>query len=178
MMRAVAHAPEDFGDGGEAGESLVDLYRGHYHSLVRLAALLLHDTAAAEDVTQDAFAKVHLAWPGIREPAKALAYVRSAVLNGARSHARHLQVVDRNRPPPPADAPSAEAGALAGEDHREIVAALRALPVRQRECLALRYYLGLSEAEIAATLGISAGSVKTHTHRGLAALEKTLEATA
>ena len=59
-----------------------------------------------------------------------------------------------------------------------MIAALRALPTRQRECLALRYYLGLSEAEIAETLGISAGSVKTHTHRGLGALEKTLEAPA
>jgi RNA polymerase sigma-70 factor (sigma-E family) len=160
------------------GGELVDLYREHYAGLVRLASLLLHDVAAAEDVTQDAFAKVHLAWDRIREPAKALAYVRSAVLNGARSHARHLHVVDRNRPEPRRDAQSAEAGALAGEEHREVIAALRALPTRQRECLALRYYLGLSEAEIAETLGISAGSVKTHTYRGLAALEQTLEAPA
>jgi len=159
-------------------EGLVDLYREHYSSLVRLAALLLHDVGAAEDVTQDAFAKVHVAWGRIREPEKALAYVRSAVLNGARSRMRHLHVVDRHRPEPGRDTQSAEAGALMGEEHREVIAALRALPLRQRECLALRYYLGLSEAEIAETLGISAGSVKTHTHRGLAALEKTLEAPA
>jgi RNA polymerase sigma factor (sigma-70 family) len=97
------------------------------------------------------------------------------VLNGARSQVRHLHVVENHRPEPRGDAPSAEAGALEHEDHRAMIAALRALPVRQRECLALRYYLGLSEAEIAETLSISAGSVKTHTHRGIAALEKKLE---
>jgi RNA polymerase sigma-70 factor (sigma-E family) len=176
MMQAVAPVPDDAAE--VAVGELVDIYREHYPSLVRLAALLVHDVATAEDVTQDAFAKVHLAWGRLRERDKALAYVRSAVLNGARSHTRHLHVVDRNRPAPPPHTRSAEATALEGEHHREVVAALRALPVRQRECLALRYYLGLSEAEIASTLGISAGSVKTHTHRGLAALEKTLEAPA
>ncbi len=64
--------------------------------------------------------------------------------------------------------------ALAGDDDR-VLAALRSLPDRQREVLALRYYLDLSEAEIAATLGISAGSVKTHAHRGLATLAERLE---
>jgi RNA polymerase sigma-70 factor (sigma-E family) len=175
MMQVVVGADE----ADEAvGEGLVALYREHYASLVRLASLLLHDVGAAEDVTQDAFAKVLVAWGRIREPEKALPYVRSAVLNGARSRMRHLHVVDRHRPEPRRDTQSAEAGALSGEEHREMIAALRALPVRQRECLALRYYLGLSEAEIAETLGISAGSVKTHTHRGLGALEKTLEAPA
>jgi RNA polymerase sigma-70 factor (sigma-E family) len=176
MMHAMAEAGA--GTGESARAELVDLYREHYASLVRLASLLLHDVGAAEDVTQDAFAKVHVAWGRIREPEKALAYVRSAVLNGARSRMRHLQVVDRHRPEPRPDTQSAESKALRGEEHREVVAALRALPLRQRECLALRYYLGLSEAEIAETLGISTGSVKTHTHRGLAALEKTLEAPA
>jgi RNA polymerase sigma-70 factor (sigma-E family) len=175
MMQAVARAGDD--EWGQ-DEGLVDLYRTHFQSLVRLAALLVHDTPAAEDITQDAFAKVQLSWHRIRDPDKALAYVRSAVLNGARSRVRHLHVVESHRPEPRGNEPSAEVGALAGEDHREMIAALRALPVRQRECLALRYYLGLSEAEIAATLGISAGSVKTHTHRGLAALEKKLEAPA
>ena len=126
MMHAMAEAGA--GTGEAAGVELVDLYREHYASLVRLASLLLHDVAAAEDVTQDAFAKVHLAWGRIREPEKALAYVRSAVLNGARSQMRHLHVVDRHRPEPRADTQSAEARALSGEEHREVVAALRALP--------------------------------------------------
>src|SRR6266850_837627 len=124
MMQAMIEADE------VAGEGLIALYREHYASLVRLASLLLHDVGAAEDVTQDAFAKVHLAWGRIREPEKALAYVRSAVLNGARSRMRHLHVVDRHRPEPGRDTQSAEAGALSGEEHREVIAALRTLPVR------------------------------------------------
>ena len=66
---------------------------------------------------------------------------------------------------------------IAGDERRQVMAALRLLPDRQRECLVLRYYLELSEAEIAAAMGISGGSVKTHAHRGLAALATTLEAT-
>ncbi len=60
-------------------------------------------------------------------------------------------------------------------EHAEVLDALRALPRRQRECLVLRYYADLSEAEIATTLGISAGSVKSHSHRGMAALTVALQ---
>ena len=72
------------------------------------------------------------------------------------------------------DASAADVGALAGEEHARVIAALRQLPVRQREALVLRYYADLSEAEIAAAMGVSTGSVKTHAHRGLAALAKLL----
>ncbi len=75
----------------------------------------------------------------------------------------------------PAAGESAETGALRAEDRREVIDALRGLSDRQRECLVLRYYLDLSEAEIATTLGISTGSVKTHAHRGLATLAERLE---
>src|SRR5438128_10940311 len=94
MMQAMVEANE------AADEGLVALYREHYVSLVRLAALLLHDAGTAEDVTQDAFAKVHLAWGRIRDPEKALAYVASAFANGARSRARPVHVGDRQRPQP------------------------------------------------------------------------------
>jgi RNA polymerase sigma-70 factor (sigma-E family) len=157
-------------------DELVDLYRDHYRSLVRLASLLLDDVPSSEEVVQDAFVRVHMAWDRITEPSRRLAYLRSAVLNGARSRMRRRQVRRRLEPVPDRlTAESAEAAALVTEDHREVLAALRGLPDRQRECLALRYYLDLSEADIAATLGISTGSVKTHTHRGMAALEKALE---
>jgi RNA polymerase sigma-70 factor (sigma-E family) len=155
---------------------LVDLYREHYRSLVRLASLLLDDVGSSEEVVQDAFVRVHVAWDRITDPSKRVAYLRSAVLNGARSRLRRRQVRRRLEPVPDRlTGESAEAGALVAEEHRQVLAALRSLPDRQRECLALRYYLDLSEADIAATLGISAGSVKTHTHRGMAALEKALE---
>jgi RNA polymerase sigma-70 factor (sigma-E family) len=157
-------------------DDLRDLYEQHRWSLVRLASLLLHDPVDAEEVVQDAFVQAHLAWPRVRDPAKGLPYLRSAVLNGARSRLRHRKVVERFDPGRTPIGPSPEAAMEAGDDRRRVMAALRTLPDRQRECLVLRYYLDLSEAEIAATLGISAGSVKTHSHRGLAALAARLEA--
>lgn len=157
-------------------EQLVDLYRDHYRSLVRLAALLLDDLGASEEVVQDAFVKLHQGWDRVTDPSRRVAYLRSIVMNGARSRGRRRAARSRLHIVAAGAAESAEAGAVRAEDHREVLAALRALPDRQRDCLVLRYYLDLSEAEIAATLGISPGTVKTHTHRGMAALEKTLEA--
>ncbi|MGH9036749.1 MAG: SigE family RNA polymerase sigma factor [Acidimicrobiia bacterium] len=171
-MRVVA-VPTDRDQPGAQDLDLRDLYREHRSALVRLAALLVGDEA--EEVVHDAFVRTHLAWDRLRDPERALSYLRSAVLNGARSRLRHLRVVGRTRETRPGPGPSAETVALAGEDHRRVIAALRSLPTRQRECLALRYYLDLSEAQIAATLGISSGSVKTHVHRGLAALAERLE---
>jgi RNA polymerase sigma-70 factor (sigma-E family) len=157
-------------------DGLRELYEEHRWSLVRLASLMLADPADAEEVVQDAFVQAHLAWARLRDPAKALPYLRSAVLNGARSRLRHRKVVERAHPPSAAAGPSPERFVEAGEDRHEMLAALRSLSARQRECLVLRFYLDLSEAEIALTLGISAGSVKTHTHRGLAALAARMEA--
>jgi RNA polymerase sigma factor (sigma-70 family) len=71
---------------------------------------------------------------------------------------------------------SAEEHVVLMDDQQDVLDAMRALPRRQRECLVLRYYLDLSEAEIASTLGISNGSVKSHASRGLAALARRLEA--
>ena len=173
MMRLMAAPAETDQPGAQV--DLRDLYREHRAALVRLAALLVGDEA--EEVVHDAFVRTHVAWDRLRDPERALSYLRSAVLNGARSRLRHLRVVDRTRLVPPGPGRSAEAVAMAAEEHRRVTAALRSLPTRQRECLALRYYLDLSEAEIASTLGISPGSVKTHVHRGLVALADRLEET-
>jgi RNA polymerase sigma-70 factor (sigma-E family) len=156
-------------------DGLRELFESQYPSLVRLACLLLDDRGLGEEIVQDAFVKVHGSWERIADPAAAPAYLRSAVMNAARSRMRHRLVARKHEPAalPPTD--SAEAHAILREDQAEVLAALRALPNRQRECLALRYYLELSEAEIATTLGISAGSVKTHTHRGMTALAQKLE---
>ncbi len=159
----------------DRADELVDLYREHYRSLVRLAFLLLDDLAVSEEVVQDAFVKLHQSWGRVTDPAKRVSYLRSIVLNGARSGLRRRVLGRRLTLVKPMSAESAEAGALRSESRREVVAALRKLPDRQRDCLVLRYYLDLPEAAIAETLGISAGSVKTHTHRGMAALERALE---
>ena len=85
------------GDGPavEAGDPLALLHRAHYTSLVRLATLVVGDVGVAEQVTQDAFVKLQLRWGGLRDVAKAPAYLRSAVLNGARSQLRRRRVGDR-----------------------------------------------------------------------------------
>jgi RNA polymerase sigma-70 factor (sigma-E family) len=159
----------------ELGDDLAALHREHYRSLVRLASLLVDDVGTCEEIVQEAFVKVWQRGGRIRDAERMPAYLRSAVLNGARSHLRGLQVRRRHLQSAPDPVDSAEATAVVGDEQRRVLAALRSLPDRQREVLALRYYLDLSEAEIAATLGISSGSVKTHAHRGLAALATRLE---
>jgi RNA polymerase sigma-70 factor (sigma-E family) len=159
-----------------ADEAVTALYLAHYRGLVRLAALLLDDTGAAEEVVQDAYVRMHGSWRRIRDPQAAVGYLRTTVLNLARSRLRHRQVARRHAPAPPPDAASAEQGALDRLEHDRVVAALRRLPDRQRECLVLRYYADLSEAEIAVAMGISAGAVKSHASRGMAALRVALEA--
>jgi RNA polymerase sigma-70 factor (sigma-E family) len=160
----------------DADDAVTHLFAAHYRSLVRLAALLLSDRALAEEVAQEAYVSLHTRWRRLRDADKALAYLRTCVVNGARSALRHRGVVQRHaeRTAPMADAPSAEAGALGRLDHRDVVAALRRLPARQREALVLRYYLDLSEAEIADAMGISRGAVKSHASRGIAALRDVL----
>ena len=161
-----------------ADDAVTHLYAAHYRSLVRLAALLLRDTAVAEEVAQDAFVAMHGAWNRLREPDdpdKALAYLRRSVVNGARSALRRRRVAERHAPQPDPDAPSAEHGAMLALEHAEVIAALRTLPERQREVLVLRYYLDLSEAGIADALGISRGAVKSHASRGLATVRRSLE---
>jgi len=159
----------------DADRLVTEIYHGEYKSLVRLAVLLVHDVQTAEEVVQDAFEAMHTAWRRLREKEKALSYLRQAVVNRSRSVLRHRTVVDRNAPKPAPDEPSAEHGALALIERSAVIAALRTLPDRQREAVVLRYYADLSEADIAATMGISRGAVKSHTARAMAALKSILE---
>ena len=159
----------------DADQAVTQLYAAHYASLVRLGALLLRDVGAAEDVVQDAFVAMHGRWSRLREPHKAHAYLRQAVVNRARSALRHRGVVSRHRPEPAPDAPGADRDVLRHEQRSQVLAALDALSERQREVLVLRFYLDLSEAQIADTLGISRGAVKSHASRGAAALRTLLE---
>ena len=158
-----------------ADRAVIELYSQHYRALVRLAALLVRDTPTAEEVVQDSFVAMHGGWQRLRDTEKALAYLRQAVVNRARSVLRHRTVVDKNLQKAPPDMPSAEHGALVLLERHAVVAALRDLPGRQREAIVLRYYADLSEAEIATAMGISRGAVKSHTARGMSALRAALE---
>jgi RNA polymerase sigma-70 factor (sigma-E family) len=156
-------------------EALTRLFSEHYRSLLGLARLLVDDRGSAEEVVQEAFIRLHRAWPGLRDPGGAAAYLRATVVNVARGQLRHRAVVRRHAKGPEPDVQSFDDPAVRGEERRIVAAAMRTLPRRQRECLVLRFYLDLSEREIAEALGVSPGSVKTHVHRGLAALNERLE---
>jgi RNA polymerase sigma-70 factor (sigma-E family) len=155
--------------------AITEIYGAHYRSLVRLATLLVHDVATAEEVVQDSFVALYAALHRLRDSDKTLSYLRAAVVNRSRSVLRHRVVVDRNAPKPAPDMPSAEHGALALIERSSVIAALRSLPERQREVVVLRFYADLSEAQIAAAMGITRGAVKSHTSRAMAALRSVLE---
>ena len=159
-----------------AREALIELYGEHYAPLVRLAHLVAHDPSIAEDLVHEAFIKLYGSWHRVRDHDRAPAYLRTTLVNLARGRARRHHVALRRRPAPPPDAASAEEGALGLENRREVIDCLRRLPARQRECLVLRHYSDMTETEIAATLGISVGSVRTHIKRGTAMLQKRLGA--
>ncbi len=163
-------------DDARVNRLVTDLFTQHARSLVRMARLFVDDKNAAEDLVQEAFIRLARSAHRIDDRSKAAPYLRSIVLNLARDHNRRGLVSLRHRPSAVADLDSAEDELVVREDQREVLDAVRALPVRQRDCVVLRYYLDLGIPEIADTLGISANSVKTHLKRGLAALEKALAA--
>ena len=152
-----------------------DLYEHHYVRLVRLAVLLIGDAGRAEEIVQDAFVDLVARWRTIRDPGAAVSYLRTCVANGARSHLRHRAVVNRQPVNRPSQVNSAETDAMVQIEHERVLSELSELPGRQREVLILRYYGQLSEAEIADTLGISRGAVKTHSSRGLHSLRTAME---
>jgi len=175
IVPAVFTAPGTARKGRNADWAVTELYSLHYRALVRLAVLLVRDVPTAEDVVQDSFVAIHEGWPRLRNADCALAYLRHAVLNRCRSVLRHRAVVDKHLPNPPPGMPSAEYGALVRLEQSAVVAALRKLSGRQREAIVLRYYADLSEAEVAAAMGISRGAVKSHTARAMTALRADLE---
>jgi RNA polymerase sigma-70 factor (sigma-E family) len=158
----------------DASDVVTEIYTAHYNQLVRLAVMLVHDVQTAEEVVQDAFEAMHLAWRRLRDSEKALQYLRQTVVNRSRSVLRHRKVVDMHAPKPAPDEPSAEHAALALLERSAVAAALRSLPERQREAIALRYYADFSEADIAKAMGISKGAVKSHTARAMSSLKTIL----
>ncbi|MBV7699385.1 RNA polymerase sigma factor [Streptomyces sp. TRM70350] len=159
----------------EREATVARLFDLHYSSMLRLAVLLGADDP--EDIVAEAYYQIYRKWNRLRDNQTAEAYLRSTVCNLTRMRLRHLQVVRKHATRPPEEVvASAENSALLRDDQRELINALQQLPARQREALVLRHWLGLKESEIAAAMGISAGSVKTHTARGIVALTQVMEA--
>ncbi|MFI2607870.1 RNA polymerase sigma factor [Kitasatospora sp. NPDC018619] len=156
--------------------TLTDLYHAHRLGLVRMAVLLVDHQDLAEDVVQDAFTQLYQRYgEELDDLDNALGYLRTSVVNGARSMLRRRRTAREYVPPHVADAPSAEDHAVLNDEHRRVLVALQELTPRQREVLVLRYWSDLSEAQIAETLGLSRGAVKSTASRALDALEKHLE---
>ena len=156
-------------------QQVTALYQAHALGLVRLAVLMVGDQPTAEDVVQEAFLGLYRRWPTLKDPERALAYARSSVLNGCRMALRARFRRDKISLAVPDDIESAEATALLGEASREVIAALRRLPARQREAVVLRYYLDMTENQAAQAMRVSRGTVKSATSRGLAALARLLK---
>lgn len=153
-----------------ADDGVAVLFRARYLEMVRLAGLLGADDP--EDIAQEAFVRLMRKGSPDTDP---VPYLRAIVCNLTRH--RHLRVV-REKIPQAVSEPSSEQAAIVREDHAEVIAALAALPARRREAIVLRFWLDLSEREIATTMGVSPGTVKSQISRGLAALAKALEAQA
>ena len=141
-----------------------DLYRAEYTPMVRLAQGLVDSSARAEEIVQDAFAKVFERWNRLDEPG---GYLRVSVINGARSELRRREVGRRLG--------VARRDEATVEQRDYLLDALDQLPVKQKTVLVLRFYADLSEREIADALNMRAGTVKSTASRGLRNLRKALE---
>jgi len=169
------HVQLDLRD-AERETAVARIFDESHAKLVRLAALL-GAGPDAEDVVAESFCQLYRRWPKLRSPEAAGAYVRSSVVNLVRIRLRHLSVVRRHQETrtPTLEIGSAESKVVDREDQRAVVLALAGLAPRQREAVVLRYWMDLSEAEIADAMGISCGAVKTHMSRAMAALTRAMQ---
>lgn len=155
--------------------TLRDLFVAHHHGLIRMAGLLVDDAGVAEEVVQEAYVKLAGGLPRLRSDEAAVFYLRRTVMNLSKSRLRRRRTAERHVAAPLGHADAADVGALRTDERAAVITAVRALPARQQQCLVLRYYGGLTDTEVAASVGISLGSAKTHLRRGLATLAQRLE---
>ena len=159
----------------EAEALVVRLFHTEGRALVRLARLFVDDRDAAEDLVQEAFLRLARHAGRIDAADRAPAYLRSIVLNLARDHNRRGLVSLRHHATRGREVDVTDDTAdrlVRSEEHRAVLDAVRRLPLRQRDCITLRYFEELSIEQIAAALGVSSNSVKTHLQRAMASLER------
>lgn len=159
----------------DIGQEITTIYATQYCSLVRLAVLLAGDTGTAEETVQDSFIAMHGAWRQLRDRDKALSYLRHSVVNRSRSIQRHRMPAGLSAPQRAPGVPCAGQRAMTPPERTPVIAALHALPSRQREALVLRFYLDLTEEQAASAMGVSRDAVTRHTARAMAALSGVLK---
>ncbi len=141
-------------------EPFDSFYHREFRGLVRLAMVLVDSQEQAEEVVQDAFAALYLRYQSVATP---LAYIRASVLNGSRKVLRRRVLGRRllGHPQPASEMV-----------YNHVIDAVRRLPARQRAAVVLRYELQLTDAEIAETLNVPLGTVKSTLHRAIAQLRQ------
>jgi RNA polymerase sigma-70 factor (sigma-E family) len=158
---AEPHAPAEAIDiPADRDRGFEALYQREYEPMLRVAYLMLSSRESAEEAVHDAFAKVYERWDRTDNPG---GYLRTCVLNRCRDLGRRRLTATRRRRERVEDQEL---------EARELLDALAALPVKRRAAIVLRYYEGLSEAEIASALGVAPGTVKSLVSRGLDQLRK------
>ena len=155
-------------------EGLRQLYERCHADMVRFAAFLTGDVTAAEDIAQDAFARVFDAWDRIDDHERIDAYLKATVVNLVHGGRRKREVAERSATTHLRVVPSAEDDALGHFDRDGVLAAVAALPLRQRACVVMRHWMRMTETEIAESLELSVGSVRTHVKRGTESLKSSL----
>ena len=148
--------------------SFVDSRQTH---LRRIAYAVTGDWHTADDVLQTALTKLYLAWPRVRASGTEEAYARGSSSTPISTERRRPW---RRERPGLDDVDPAAREQLPVEERSALFEALQALPLMQRKVVVLRHWLGLSVAETAEELGISQGTVKSHSHRGLESLRGVL----
>jgi RNA polymerase sigma factor (sigma-70 family) len=150
-----------------------DLFRSQFAVILRLAHLLGADDP--EDVAQEAFVRLHARWAGLRDPLSAGGYLRTTVVNLVRTQRRRAAMAVRRVPPAqPGTVASVEFEVIGQAGSTTLMAALARIAPRHREALVFRFWLDLSERQIADAMEVSVGSVKSHVSRGLSALRTEL----
>ena len=147
-----------------------EFVRARRTQLRRIAYACCGDWHRADDLVQTALVKLYVAWPRVRRDGREEAYARTVIVRAHIDESRRPW--RRERPGTPGDA--AATAPLPVEERDALFEALQSLPAMQRKTVLLRHWLGLSVAETAVELGISEGTVKSHTSRGLAALQSVL----
>lgn len=155
-------------------DDFVELYHNHFDRLVHQLERQFRCRDLAMDAVQDAFLAIY-AKGCVAAPGRELAYVATAARNKARevlrTEKRRQQILAENRLVAP-DAPSAESVTLRDCQARSIAEGIATLPSQQGRTFVLRHVRGLSVSETADELGVSPGTVKTHTHRAVQSMRE------
>lgn len=156
-------------------DGIRELYGRRHADMVRFAAFLSGDADAADDLAHEAFLRVFDAWDRIDDPERIDAYLTTTVVNLVKAGFRRRQVAERHADDRRLElVASAEDDAIGRLRRDRVLAAVAALPLRQRACVVMRHWMRMTESEIARTLGVSVGSVRTHVKRGTATLKREL----